>query len=66
MKAIMYASAVGSLRYARVYVSPDIAHVIIVVSIFLANPGKKHWETVNHEMSQKDEEGQFVFQCMIA
>ena len=46
MKAIMYASAVGSLRYARVYVSLDIAHVIIVVSIFLANPGKKHWETV--------------------
>ena len=46
MVVIPYSSAVGSLMYAMVCTRPDIAHAVRVVSRFLANPGKEHWETV--------------------
>ncbi|KAJ9566889.1 hypothetical protein OSB04_002855 [Centaurea solstitialis] len=46
MDRISYASAVGSLMYAMVCTRPDIAYVLGVVSRFLSNPGKKHWEAV--------------------
>lgn len=46
MKRVPYASAVGSLMYAMVSTRPDIAHAIGVVSRFLSNPGKEHWDAV--------------------
>jgi hypothetical protein len=46
MSTIPYASAVGSLMYAMVCTRPDIAHAVGVVSRFLSNPGKEHWEGV--------------------
>ena len=46
MKGVPYSSAVGSLMYAMVCTRPDIAQVVGVVSRYLANPGKQHWEAV--------------------
>ncbi|CAM8978466.1 unnamed protein product [Rhodiola kirilowii] len=46
MVEVPYASAVGVLMYAMVCTRPDIAHAVGVVSRFLSNPGKKHWEAV--------------------
>ena len=46
MSKILYASAVGSLMYAMVCTRPDIAYSVGVVSRFLANPGKQHWQEV--------------------
>jgi hypothetical protein len=46
MKAIPYSSAVGSLMYAMVCTRPDIAHAVGIVSRYLSNPGKEHWEAV--------------------
>ena len=46
MMKIPYASAVGSLMYAMVCTRPDIAHAVGVVSRFLSNPGKEHWNDV--------------------
>ena len=46
MIAIPYLSAVGSLIYAMVCTHPDIPHAIGVVSRFLENPSKEHWEAV--------------------
>ena len=46
MSKIPYASAVGSLIYAMVCTRPDIAHAVGVVSRFMSNPGKAHWEAV--------------------
>ena len=43
---IPYSSAVGSLTYAMVCTRPDIAHAVGVVSKFLENPSKDHWEAV--------------------
>ncbi|MCO5579809.1 hypothetical protein L7F22_033671 [Adiantum nelumboides] len=46
MAKIPYASACGSLMYAMVAMRPDIAHAMRVVSRFMSNPGKKHWDAI--------------------
>ncbi|WVZ16376.1 hypothetical protein V8G54_009358 [Vigna mungo] len=46
MAEIPYASAIGSLMYAMVCTRPDIGHAVGVVSRFMSNPGKAHWEAV--------------------
>ena len=46
MAKVPYASAIGSLMYAMVCTRPDIGHVVAVVSRFMSNPGKAHWEAV--------------------
>ncbi|KAL9273201.1 Retrovirus-related Pol polyprotein from transposon TNT 1-94-like protein, partial [Drosera capensis] len=46
MSRVPYSSAVGSLMYAMVCIRPDIAYAVGVVSRFLSNPGKQHWEAV--------------------
>ena len=43
---VPYASVVGSLMYVMVCTRPDIAHAVGVVSRFLINLGKEHWEAV--------------------
>ena len=46
MELVPYASAVGSFMYAMVCTRPDIAQAVGVVSRYMANPGKEHWEVV--------------------
>ena len=46
MMKIPYASAVGSLMYAMVCTRPDIGYAVGVVSRFMSNPGKEHWNAV--------------------
>ncbi|WVZ01079.1 hypothetical protein V8G54_027148 [Vigna mungo] len=46
MSKVPYSSAMGSLMYAMVCTRPDIGYAVGVVSRFLSNPGKEHWEAV--------------------
>ncbi|RYA84029.1 hypothetical protein DD594_26620, partial [Enterobacter cloacae complex sp. 4DZ1-17B1] len=46
MSKVSYAAAVGSLMYAMVWTRPDIAHAVGVVSRFMDNLGKEHWQAV--------------------
>ncbi|KAL1370701.1 hypothetical protein AAHE18_01G080100 [Arachis hypogaea] len=46
MENVPYASAVGSLMYVLVCTRPDISQAVSVVSRFMANRGKAHWEAV--------------------
>eukprot|EP00253_Pinus_taeda_P026472 PITA_26472 len=46
MSGVPYASVVGSLMYALVYIGPDIVHVVGVLSKFKSKLGKKQWTTV--------------------
>ncbi|KAH9705095.1 hypothetical protein KPL70_011743 [Citrus sinensis] len=46
MRKIPYSSAVGSIMYAMVCTRPDVAYGIGLVSMFMGNPGKEHWEAV--------------------
>ncbi|KAJ4703769.1 Retrovirus-related Pol polyprotein from transposon TNT 1-94 [Melia azedarach] len=47
MSRVPYASAVGSLMYAMVCNRPDLAQSVSVVSRFMGEPGKEHWQAGN-------------------
>lgn len=46
MESIPYSLAMGSLMYVMVCTRPDIAHAVGVMSRFLFNTRKEHWEAV--------------------
>ena len=46
MAKVPYSLPVESFMYAMVCTRPDIAHEVGVVSRFLENPRKEHWEAV--------------------
>ena len=46
MSKVPYASAVGSLMYAMVCTRPDISQVVGVVSRYMHDPGKEHWQAI--------------------
>ncbi|CAA0829062.1 cysteine-rich RLK (RECEPTOR-like protein kinase) 8 [Striga hermonthica] len=46
MAGVPYSSAVGSLMYAMVCTRLHTAHAFGIVSRYLSNPGKDHWEAV--------------------
>ena len=46
MNFVPYANVIGSLMYAMVCSQPNIAHSISILSRFMANPGKEHWNGV--------------------
>uniref|UniRef100_A0A3Q7H623 Reverse transcriptase Ty1/copia-type domain-containing protein n=1 Tax=Solanum lycopersicum TaxID=4081 RepID=A0A3Q7H623_SOLLC len=46
MSRVPYASAVGSLMYAMVFTRPGLAHSVSVVSRFMGQPGREHWQAV--------------------
>ena len=46
MAKVPYANAVGSLMYAMVCTRPDISQAVGVVSRFMHDPGKGHWQAV--------------------
>ena len=43
---IPYSSVVSNLMYSMIYSRPDLAYVVSMVSRFMANPGKQHWEVL--------------------
>lgn len=40
----LYASITGSLMYVMVCTRPNITYRVSLVSIYMANPGKAHWQ----------------------
>ncbi|CAA0820091.1 cysteine-rich RLK (RECEPTOR-like protein kinase) 8, partial [Striga hermonthica] len=48
MKAVPYASAVGSLMYAMLCTRPDICYAVGMVARYQSNPGPEHWSAVKH------------------
>lgn len=46
MNRILYASIVGSLMYVMVCTRPNLAYKVSLVSRYMANPGKVHWQAL--------------------
>lgn len=46
MLKIPYSNAVGSLMYSMTCTRPDLAFAMSVISRYMSDPGKSHWEAV--------------------
>ncbi|KAL5564826.1 hypothetical protein UlMin_027990 [Ulmus minor] len=46
MDGVPYSSVVGSVMYSMVSTRPDLANATSVLSQFMSNPGKEHWNTM--------------------
>ena len=46
MLQVPHSNAIGSLMYAMVCTRPDISHVVGIVSRYMHNHGKRHWQAV--------------------
>ena len=51
MSTVPYSSIIGSLMFLMVCTRPDIAHAVGVVSRYMNNPCKEHWEEVKWILS---------------
>ena len=46
MNSILYANIVGSLMYVMICTRPDIAYAVSLISRYMSNPGKAHWQAL--------------------
>ena len=46
MSKVPYANVVGCLMYLMVCTRPDISHAVSVISKYMADLGKEHWNAV--------------------
>jgi len=46
MTHVPYASAIGSLMYAMVCIRPDLSQAVSMISRYMHDPKKGHWEAV--------------------
>ena len=47
MESIPYTCAIGGVMYVMVCSRPDTAHAVSMVSRYMLNPGKGHWEALS-------------------
>ena len=50
MQDVPYQRAIGSLMYAATSTRPDITFALAILSQFMRNPGRTHWEAAKHAM----------------
>ncbi|KAL4326041.1 hypothetical protein GQ457_11G025350 [Hibiscus cannabinus] len=48
MSQITYASAIGSIMYAKICTRPDLLYALSITSRYQANPGEGHWTVVKN------------------
>ena len=48
MRAIPYASAIGSIMYAMLCTRPDVSYALSVTSRYQSNYGEAHWTVVKN------------------
>lgn len=62
MKHVPYREAVGTLMFLAVSTRPDIATAVSIVSRYLNNPGKDHWNAVKQIIRYVNQTKQFNLQ----
>ena len=48
IKSVPYVPEIGSLMYAMVATQSNIPHTVGIVSRFIHNPGRAHWNAMKH------------------
>ena len=46
MVSVPYSSAIGSVMYTMICTRPDLAHSISLLSKYMSNPGRSHWDAL--------------------
>jgi len=46
MSNVLYSNAAGSLMYSMMCIRPNLFYAISVISCYMDNSGKDHWEAV--------------------
>lgn len=46
MNNIPYSNVIGSVLYLMVYTRPNLAFTVNVLSMYMSNPGPKHWDVL--------------------
>jgi hypothetical protein len=52
MRAILYASAIGSIMYAMLSMRPDVSYALSVTRKYQSNYGDAHWTIVKNNLMQ--------------
>ena len=65
MRKVSYASAMGRLMYAMLYIRPDIYYSVGKVNRYQSNLVPKHWQAVKHILKylQRTRDYMLVYQC---
>ena len=65
MRQVSYASAMGRLMYATLYIRPDIYYSVGKVNRYQSNLVPKHWQAVKHILKylQRTRDYMLVYQC---
>ena len=48
MKGIPYANAIGTVMYSMISTRPNLAYSISLLSKYMSNPGKLHWDVLKY------------------
>lgn len=48
MENIPYANAIGTVMYSMISTRPDLAYSISLLSRYMSNPGKTHWDALKY------------------
>ena len=48
MEGITYANAIGTIMYSMISTRPDLAYAISLLSRYMSNPGKPHWDALKY------------------
>ena len=48
MENIPYANAIGTVMYSMISTRPDLSYLISLLSRYMSNPGKAHWDALKY------------------
>jgi len=48
MENVPYANVIGTIMYSMISTRPDLAYSISLLSRYMSNPGKSHWEALKY------------------
>lgn len=65
MKAILYASLVGSLMFDKVYTRHDVTFVVSVLNKYLSDIGQNHWKAAKRVLRylQGNKDLMLIYRC---
>ena len=65
MLQVSYSNAVGSLMYTMMCTRPEILLVVGIISMYMHNPDKEHWQAVKWILTYNKHVYSTVYSCIV-